>query len=266
MELLNHSLICQRYFFPRPGQPEDFRDFVSPDGVHLRCWEHRPHPEGRTLVHYHGNGEIICDYLPDFAHAIETMGLNLLLVEYRGYGGSGGAPELGKMLEDVATVRTQCGLRSDQTFVYGRSVGAIFAVEWAFQEPELAGLILESGVADPRQRLLLRLEPAELGVSSETFDAALAQHLDHRRKLARYRSPLLVLHAARDSLVGVEHAHLHLQWYQGQDSHQVLFPWGDHNDVLARNWPEYLAHLGAFTAGQRGAVPTRAAKTTRSSS
>ncbi len=244
--MLDHETITQRYFFPRPGQPTEYRDVVAADGVGLRCYEHRPHPGARTLIHYHGNGEIVCDYIPDYVEAVAALGVNLLLVEYRGYGGSGGRPQLGKMLEDVTVVRLACGLRPEDCFVYGRSVGAIFAVEWAAQAGSLAGLILESGVADPRQRLLMRLDPAELGVSQESFDAAMRAHLHHEQKLSRYHGPLLVLHAAGDSLVGVEHAHLHMRWCRSLDKQLVVFEEGDHNDVMACNWNAYLGHLGKF--------------------
>jgi alpha-beta hydrolase superfamily lysophospholipase len=244
--LLDHGLISERYFFPRPDQPESYRDFTASDGVRLRCFEQRRHPEGKTLVHYHGNGETVADYLHDFVEAIDKLGHNLLLVEYRGYGGSSGRPQLGKMLDDVRAVRQAAGLRPEDTFVYGRSVGAIFAVEWAFQEPRIGGLVLESGVANPHQRLTLRLDAAELGVDQEAFEAACAEHLDHQRKLAGYHGPLLVLHAAGDSLVTPDHARSHMEWAQGPEKTLVLFPRGDHNTILTYNWSEMLRHLAGF--------------------
>ena len=244
--LLDHSLISERYFFPRSDQPEEYRDFTAPDGVRLRCYDQRPYPDGKTLVHYHGNGETVADYLHDFVGAVLDMGVNVLLVEYRGYGGSTGQPQLGKMLDDVATVRQACGLRPEDTFVYGRSVGAIFAVEWARQEPTIAGLILESGVANPHQRLSIRLDPLEIGVDQATFDAACAERLDHRVKLEGYHGPLLVLHAAGDSLVTVDHAHLHMEWAPGPKKELVLFPRGDHNTIMTYNWSEILRRLATF--------------------
>ncbi len=246
MDLLDHPVISERYFFPRPDQPEPYRDILAPDGVHLRCYEHRPHPGGKTLVHYHGNGEVVADYLLDFARVVEKMGMNILLVEYRGYGGSGGQPQLGKMLDDVAVVREASGLRPEETFVYGRSVGAIFAVEWASQTPDLAGLILESGVANPHERLSIRMEAAELGVDQAAFDAACAERLDHKAKLARYPGPLLIFHAAGDSLVGADHARAHLEWAPGEDKELVMFPRGDHNTILTYNWNEMERRLAEF--------------------
>lgn len=248
-ELLNHPVIAERYFFPRPGQPPSYRDFRGHDGSRLRCYQKSPHPGAKTLVHYHGNGEIICDYLRDYVDSINRIGLNILLVEYRGYGGSEGETRLGDMLLDVACVRDQCGLDPADTIVYGRSVGAIFAVEWAAQDPSIAGLILESGVADPRQRLVIRMSPAELGVTQAEFEQACDEHLDHRKKLSGYMGPVLILHAAGDSLVEASHAHSHMEWCQSEQKQLVLYPRGDHNSVLDANWSEYLGHLSQFAQG-----------------
>lgn len=247
-ELLDHPVISERYFFPRPDQPPEYRDFLTPDGVRLRCFEHRPHPGVKTLVHYHGNGEVVADYLHDFVGDVAELGLNVLLVEYRGYGGSTGQARLGKMLDDVTTVREGCGLASEEVVLYGRSVGAIFALEWISQDPEVAGLVLESGVADPHQRLALRLDPAELGVDQETFLAACAQRLSHQSKLSNYHGPLLVFHAINDSLVELNHAQLHMEWSKSPDKKLVTFHRGDHNTILTYNWREMLEHLRGFVA------------------
>ncbi len=247
--ILNHQVIGERYFFPRSGRPPEAREFVADDGTLLCCLEHRPHNDARTLVHFHGNGEIVTDYLQDYLEAVSALGVNLLMVEYRGYGGSGGVPELGKMLQDVHSVRHQCGLASEQVVLYGRSVGAIFAVEWVSQAPDVAGLILESGVADPLQRLLLRLEPEELGVDLQTLQSVCAQRLSHRDKLSQYFGPLLLLHAQGDTLVGPEHARWHHQWAVTQKKELVLFSKGDHNTILAANWEQYLEQLEAFFQG-----------------
>lgn len=241
--LLDHPVISERYFFPRPDQPPATRDFWAADGVRLRCFEHSPHPGAKTLVHYHGNGETVADYLHDFVDAVAALGANLLLVEYRGYGGSGGIPQLGKMLDDVAAVRQAYGLEPGKTVLYGRSVGAIFALEWAFQEPGVSALVLESGVADPLQRLTLRLDPEELGVTAAELAQICDQRLNHRTKLANFTGTLLVLHAAGDSLVTADHAHLHMQWAERADKRLVLFPRGDHNTIFTYNGEEILRHL-----------------------
>lgn len=244
-DLLNHPIITERYFFPRPGQPRQARDFLAPDGVRLRCLEHSIGAT-RTLVHFHGNGEIVSDYEDGYLKSVAALGVNLLMVEYRGYGGSGGTAELGKMLDDVRVVRESCALRPDQVILYGRSVGAIFAVEWAFQEPGVAGLVLESGVADPLQRLAIRMTPQELGVEEDELRAVCEAHLNHQQKLRDFPGALLVMHAQGDTLVGSDHALAHMEYAVRARKKLVLFPRGDHNTAMSANWSSYLESLAEF--------------------
>jgi dipeptidyl aminopeptidase/acylaminoacyl peptidase len=89
MNLLDHHLISERYFFPRPDQAADACE-VACDGAVLRCFERSPHPGAPTLVYFHGNGEVVADYVPEFADLLLALGVNVFLAEYRGYGGSSG--------------------------------------------------------------------------------------------------------------------------------------------------------------------------------
>jgi len=248
LHLLDHQIISERYFFPRSGDPRTAVDFVGTDGVQIRCSKSTPRKNAKTLVHFHGNGEIVADYDDGYLESLADLGVNVLMVEYRGYGGSQGQPQLGKMLADVALIREQCGLSSSETILYGRSVGAIFAVEWARLDPNIAGLILESGVADPYQRLVIRLEAQELNTDTETLKRACDAYLNHKTKLAEYRNTLLVLHAANDTLVTPDHAQAHMDYCPSDQKKLVLFPRGNHNTIIGANWAEYLAEIQAFIA------------------
>jgi pimeloyl-ACP methyl ester carboxylesterase len=242
-DLLNHPLIAQRYFFPRRGTlSEPF--WVDAGDARLACHLHRVDPSARTLVHFHGNGEIVDDYLGDFVELVGRMGCNCLLAEYRGYGRSQGRPELGRMLTDVAAVVRAAG-EPQRLIFFGRSVGSIFAIEAAARFPQAAGLVLESGIADVRERLLLRVDPAELGVSPQALTEVVARRLDHERKLASFPGPVLVLHARHDDLVPVSHGERLYQWAAGEKRLQV-FAQGDHNSIMFANAREYFATLADF--------------------
>ncbi len=243
--MLNHHLIAERYFFPRPDRPHPLTAVTCRDGVALHCAHYQRHQGARTLVHFHGNGETVADYQPDYVESLLSLGVNLFMVEYRGYGGSGGAPRLGQLLDDVADLENFLGLKPEQVVVYGRSVGSIMAVEWIHRYPETAGLILESGIADPGQRLLLRMRPEELGVDMEEFRGQVAARLDHQAKLGGYRRPGLILHAAGDSLVTPDHARHNHGWLAGRKK-LVMFPRGDHSTIMGVNWEEYLQELKSF--------------------
>lgn len=246
--LLDHPVISDRYFFPGRAPLPGAR-LVDVGEATLACWHAPAGPGERTFVHFHGNGEVVADYLPDYVAAIRRLGMGVFLAEYRGYGGSTGTPQLGRLLADVAKIAAAVGRPEQELVVYGRSVGSIFALELADRCPKIAGLVLESGIADVLERLLLRLRPEELGVSAEQLAAAVHRRLDHRAKLSAYRGPLLVMHARDDVLVDPSHAVRNHDWAGSEHKQLAWFERGGHNNLMAHNWPAYVDALRRFVAG-----------------
>ncbi len=232
MSALDHPLITGRYFFPRHHSVPD-PTWVDVEDGRLACYAtRRGHPV--TVVHFHGNGEVIADYVPEFVELLDGLGADCFLAEYRGYGASGGVPQLGKMLDDVEAIFEAVGRRREQLIVFGRSVGSIFALEFAYRYPEIAGLVLESAIADPLERILLRVAPEELGTSLSALQAECRARLDHMAKLRGRRKPTLIMHTKNDSLVAATHA-TRLASCQPRNARLVLFPQGDHNTIYTIN-------------------------------
>ena len=242
--LLDHSLISERYFFPRNGY-FDNPFWVDCGDATLACSYHEIDPAAKTLIHFHGNGEIVDDWQGDFVSLIQQMGCNVFLAELRGYGQSTGQPQLGKMLEDVIPTVEALKRPASELIFFGRSVGSIFAIEAAAKFPQAAGLILESGVADVLERLLLRVEPCDLGVSAAEFEAEVNRNLNHQRKITNYSGPVLVMHTQNDGLVDVSHGQRLYDWASGKKSLKI-FPQGNHNDIMYVNAQEYFALLAGF--------------------
>jgi pimeloyl-ACP methyl ester carboxylesterase len=129
--------------------------------------------------------------------------------------------------------------------VFGRSVGSLFALEAVARCPGVAGLVLESGIADPLERLMLRVTPGELGAPPAAFEAEVTARLDHRAKLAGYPGPVLVLHTRHDGIVDVSHGERLAAWAAGP-ARLRIFEDGDHNSILAENQEAYLGELARF--------------------
>jgi hypothetical protein len=243
-KILDHPLISQRYFFPRrEPPPEPF--IVETSGLSLACIHHAPLASAPTLIHFHGNGEVVNDYPGPYLQSLQAIGLNCLLAEYRGYGGSDGRPQLAAMLDDVVPIMDSLGIARNKLILFGRSLGSLYAVHGAAQAPEVAGLIIESGVADLGERLLLRVQPDELGCTRAEFDAAIAADFDHQAKLAQYPGPVLILHTRHDGLVDLRHAELHLDWARGRKTLEV-FEHGNHNNIMAVNAVAYFTAIQRF--------------------
>lgn len=248
--LLNHPLISSRYFFPGGRAPASELG-IPVAGAELACAIHRVDPEGFTVVHFHGNGEVVADWQGVWDRVINTLGWDLLLAEYRGYGGSTGEPLLGLMLEDVSAVIEAAG-PPEKVVVMGRSVGSFFALEAVQRFPSIAGLILESAIADPLERILLRVVPDEVDASVDDW-RMLEQRMDHQKKIGDYTGPTLLLHTRVDGLVDVGHAERLAQWAGGPTTLRI-FESGNHNSILGENWDQYLAEVANFLEGVRGNI------------
>ena len=243
-DLLNHPLICERYFFPRGAPPIDSHSINVP-GATLACWSDRRDVRLPLLVHFHGNGELVHDWIRPLGAFTERVGFRLFLAEYRGYGASTGRPELGRLLDDVGAIAEAVGTSPERIVVMGRSVGSIFAIEWARRFPSTAGLIIESGIHDVYERLALRLAPHE--VDLDALRQRVEARCNHGAVLGDFQSPSLFLHALNDHLVGVEHARRN-HAASGERSELVVFPQGDHNSILYENQQAYWGAVSRYLA------------------
>jgi hypothetical protein len=179
---------------------------------------------------------------------VEGMGFNCFLAEFRGYGMSTGMPALGKMLCDVEKIIRAIDQPPENLVLFGRSVGSIHAIHGISLFPRVAGLIIESGIADPLERLLLRVDPSELGVTLPEMEAAVAAELNHQEKLASYKGPSLIMHTRHDGLVDVSHGQRIYDWVGGPKTLKI-FPQGNHNNIMFVNAREYFTLLQSFVSG-----------------
>jgi alpha-beta hydrolase superfamily lysophospholipase len=244
IKLLDHPLINQRYFFPQyaplPGSYS-----VHTGECTLSCWRSAPPSDRPVLVHFHGNGELVHHWM-DLAGWIQTRGFDVFLAEYRGYGASGGKPRLAAMLDDVGSIVEAVGVPPERILSFGRSVGSLYAIELVHRYPSTMGLVIESGINDLLQRIVLRVSPQDLGCSLEKLKAAVGLKFDQTAKLAGYSGPSLFLHAEGDTLVRMEHAEANHAAAGSEDKKLVRMPQGDHNSILSSNMESYLIELGSF--------------------
>lgn len=240
--ILDHPLLSARYFYPWPNRFDSPFMVAGADGM-LGCRYHRISPELPTIIHFHGNGECVHDYLGEFEERVAGLGANLLLAEYRGYGMSEGQPALAAMLADVPLIVAAAGVQPEQLIFFGRSLGSLYALHAAALYPHAAGLIIESGLADPLERVLVRVEPRQLGVTPEELGREVLRCFDQQAKMAAFRGQVLIMHTRQDDLVAVSHAERLYTW-ANQPKELIVFERGDHNTILPANEMAYFAAVG----------------------
>jgi len=244
VSLLDNPILSGGYFYPWPARFDD-PFFVTGDGFRLGCRYRRISADAPTIIHFHGNGETVADYVGMFEEWIAALGANLLLAEYRGYGMSSGVPALVAMLADVELMVKASGVDSQRIIFFGRSLGSLYAAHGAGLFPQAAGLILESGIADPLERTLMRVEPWQLGTDLAGLQAAVERDLNQHNKLASFRGRTLVMHSRNDDLVLVSHAERLYGW-ANEPKELLIFERGDHNTILPANENAYFAAIEDF--------------------
>lgn len=219
---------------------------IEVNGSAIACHATITHPDSLTLLHFHGNGETIADYVDGDFHQFYQLGVNVVFVEYRGYGRSTGQPQLSAMLGDGECVVRQLGLAFDRVVAFGRSMGSLYAIELASRHPELAGLVIESGIADPAERFLKYADLSEAGCCEADVRRAVAEQFDHQKKMAAFTNPVLILHAENDQLIPISHAERNHSWSGSTNRRLIRFPYGNHNTIMPFNAAEYFQGLRDF--------------------
>jgi hypothetical protein len=158
---------------------------------------------------------------------------------------SDGEPGLAAMLDDVRLVTEASGVPPEKIIFFGRSLGSLYAVHGVFLYPQAAGLIVESGLAEPLERILVRIEPHHVGATMDSLKEAVARHLNQKRKIASFRGRLLILHTQNDDLVSVSHAENLYEWAQ-KPKELLIFERGDHNNIMAVNSESYFRAVAKF--------------------
>jgi len=115
------------------------------DGARLHGWWIRG-PGTRAILFFHGNAGNIADRLERAKILNERLGLDVFLVDYRGYGRSSGAPSEQGLYRDAKAVyetARERGFLPAQILVFGESLGSAVAVQLALDRP-CAAVILET--------------------------------------------------------------------------------------------------------------------------
>ncbi|MFM9062661.1 MAG: alpha/beta hydrolase [Pirellula sp.] len=246
--ILDLPAISGRYLFPQ-NRTLKRPSVIHVNNIELACYKRIVDEHGLTLVHFHGNGEAVSDYVPFLADIFQDMGLNQLFIEYRDYGGSSGKAQLVAMLADGQAALQAAGIAPEKAVVFGRSIGSLYAIELACREPTIAGLIIESGIADPCERFLNFADLRSAGLSESDVRAEAAKYFDHESKLSSYSNPLLILHAQNDGLIDISHAQRNYQWSGSKQKQLVKFPHGNHNTIFQANMNQYLTAVKEFIHG-----------------
>lgn len=243
--ILDHPIVNKYMFFPRSTTVEPSL-FVEVEDARIACYLRQPFPDAGTILYFNGNGELASEYATDSANLFLDMGVNVCFVEYRGYGLSTGVPTLINMLGDGEKIVQTLGIAPEKLMVFGRSLGSLYAIELVHRIPQIAGLVLESAIANLRESFSLSIAMKELQPPEAELEKEINTYFNLQQKLKSYAGHLLVLHAQQDQVLTRSHADRLHTWTGGNNKRLVVFPNGSHNSILFANLQSYLQELKEF--------------------
>lgn len=233
-------------FYPGPNDAMLRRQWEAqrieiPSGDHqLEGWwiENPSSSASRVVIYFGGNAE---DVLYTGSNAERFDARSFVVVNYRGYGGTPGAPSETALREDALAiydyvVANKNALPRD-IVVMGRSLGSGVAT-WLATNREVAGAILVTPFDSIRNVAAghYPIFPVRLLLKHPFDSAALANQI---------RIPAIVIAAEHDNVIPPVHAQrLHDAW-SGPKAFHLLEGVG-HNDVELH--PEYYTLINGFLA------------------
>jgi uncharacterized protein len=225
---------------------------VTEDGETLAGW-YIPAPDARaTLLYLHGNGGNIAHRL-DPISVFHGLGLNILIIDYRGYGDSSGKPDEAGTYQDALAAWNHLTrdrrLRPQQIVLFGESLGGSIAAWLAARHTPAATILYASFTSVPDMaQALYPMFPARW----------LARYrYDTRASLGDVTCPLLILHSPEDEIVPFSHGRALFD--SANPPKQLVELRGGHNDALllgrelfAREVDGLLQQVFADTGDARG--------------
>jgi fermentation-respiration switch protein FrsA (DUF1100 family) len=223
-------------------------DLVMHDGTRLVGWYLPPKEPSRGsapgLLWFYGNGETIGAIWP-VIRDFRPPGAALVVVDYPGYGASGGRATEAGIYEAGAlayqALASRAGVDPKRIYVYGRSLGSAVATRTA-ADYQAAGLILESPFTSARDMAArtYRIFPLFL----------VRLRLDNVETIRRVHCPVLVFHGTADRLVPMDMGRRVAAAAPGPVEF-VMIEGAGHNETYDAGWKAYRDKLWSFVHAAR---------------
>lgn len=204
------------------------------------------------LLYLHGNaGNVTSSVLPYFYARWHALGLNILAIDYRGFGESESrAPDEKGTYADARAayewLRTMRGVPPERIVLYGHSLGAGIATELALHV-QAAGLIIEGALTSVPDRGAEIYPWIPVRVISR-------QRFENIEKIGKVAMPKMIMHAMDDEIVPYVHgqrlyaaARAPKEWVELK---------GGHMNAFLQDSAHFWRHARGFVERLRTDLPT----------
>ena len=192
------------------------------DGLTLTGWFVAPPTPTAAVLVLNGNAGNRADRAP-LARALVDRGYEVLLFDYRGYGGNEGSPTEEGLARDAAAAATALAevASTDRLIILGESLGAAVAAQLAVESPPTAMVL--------RSPFLSLSAVAAVHYPYVPARLLLRDRYDITQPVSMIEVPILVVAGSADSIVP---AHLSRAVYEAAspNAQWALIEDADHND------------------------------------
>ena len=213
-------------------------ELVTSDNIQLHGWYIPGKRSDKALLFFHANGGNI-SHRGDSLKIFHQLGLNVLIIDYRGYGLSGGElSEEGIYRDAIAAWEYLLGrgFKKSDIIIFGRSLGGAVATHLS-RNVKPAALILESTFSSVRD-MASRVMPL---VSNLVY---LRFSFNTESKIKNTSVPLLVLHSPDDEIIPFK---LGQKVFSAGNAPKYFYELnGGHNEGFIESMPGYQKMLETF--------------------
>ena len=199
-----------------------------------------PHPEAeKTVLFFHGNGGNI-SHRGDSLYIFHKLKLNILIIDYPGYGGSEGEPSE-KGLYQSATAAWQYlvsdkKINPENIIIFGRSLGGAVAVDLA-SRVKAGGVVLESTFSSVR-------DVVDIAFPILSDFIYLRYSFNSFHKIKKVAAPVLVVHSPDDRVIPFVTGQKLFSAVKSEK--KFLQIEGGHNDGFMQSIKPYMRTLRSF--------------------
>ena len=231
-------------FLPQSASDVEVEDvwLHTADGVKINAFYHSHPGSKQVLLWFHGNAENI-GYGLGQMKTLASLGLNILAVDYRGYGRSEGHPSEAGVYRDADAAYEyllhERHFPPEGIIIYGHSLGGAVAINLASRRP-CGALIVQSSFTTVR-------DMARQMFAVPLIAYAASSRFDSLDRIRRVSAPVLIVHGTQDDVVPFAMGE-QLFAAARQPKHFFAVEGAGHNDVLETGGESYLACLRTLVA------------------
>jgi len=202
-------------------------------------------PKPFVLLHCHGNATDVGLMMSAYWELSKQLAVDVVGVEYSGYGQAPGSPSPAGTLSDVEAVYdyvVQSGVAPQRIVVYGQSVGCGPTVALA-RRRTLGGVVLHS----PMLSGIKVIDPAPDSCCKPSCMCACFDFFKNEDAMPYMECPVFVIHGKEDNIVPFHHGLRLFEASPQANRWPGYFPeHAGHNDIVERDAGTYFFKLHAF--------------------